>query len=101
MIQDTSGATSWLRSLDEIEGLDLARVGGKAYRLATLKQNGLNVLPGLVLTTDFFENHLAYHKLSPLWAGSPDISVTAEALNWRCAIIQQDQYGNYLAELSR
>ena len=73
---------SWLRTLDEIEGKDLSLVGGKAFRLAMLKQNGLNVLPGLVLTTTFFESHLKHSKLTPLWMGSPDIAVTAEALGW-------------------
>jgi len=72
----------WLLALDEIEGVDLPRVGGKAYRLAVLKQRGLNVPPGLVLTTRFFEAHLKYTKLTPLWAGSPDVAVTAEALSW-------------------
>lgn len=72
----------WLRTLDEIEGTDLPLVGGKAYRLAMLKQNGLNVLPGLVLTTHFFETQLKQTHLNPLWAGSPDVAVTAEALSW-------------------
>ncbi len=72
----------WLRSLDEIEGPDLPLVGGKAFRLATLKQHGLPVPPGLVLTTRFFQTHLQKSKLIPLWAGSPDIAVTAEALAW-------------------
>ena len=73
---------AWLRSLDDIQGADLALVGGKAFRLALLRQRGLNVLPGLVLTTVFFEAQLHYHHLIPLWAGSPDIAVTPEALNW-------------------
>jgi pyruvate,water dikinase len=68
--------------LDEIEGTDLPLVGGKAFRLALLKQQGFNVPPGLVLTTHFFEAQIQAAKLVPLWAGSPDIAVTAEALSW-------------------
>ncbi|MCB9101852.1 MAG: hypothetical protein H6632_20125 [Anaerolineales bacterium] len=69
-------------SLDEIEGADLALVGGKAFRLAQLRKYGFSVPPGLVLTTEFFKAQIMAAKLTPLWAGSPDIAVTAEALNW-------------------
>ncbi|MBN1221388.1 MAG: hypothetical protein JXM69_20865 [Anaerolineae bacterium] len=72
----------WLRSLDEIDGTDLPLVGGKAFRLATLKRHGLKVLPGLVLTTHFFETQLQQARLTPLWTGSPDVAVTPEALSW-------------------
>lgn len=75
-------ASTWLRALDDLEGVDLPLVGGKAFRLALLKQNGFNVPPGLVVTTHFFETQIRHAKLTPLWAGSPDIAVTAEALNW-------------------
>jgi phosphohistidine swiveling domain-containing protein len=75
-------SAAWLRGLDEIDGADLPLVGGKAYRLARLRQQGLNIPPGLVLTTHFFESHLAQARLTPLWAGSPDVAVTAEALGW-------------------
>lgn len=68
--------------LDEIEGTDLALVGGKAFRLAQVRKYGLNVPPGLVLTTEFFKTQIMAAKLTPLWAGSPDIAVTAEALSW-------------------
>lgn len=68
--------------LDEIEGSDLALVGGKAFRLAQLRKYGLTVPSGLVLTADFFEAQITATKLMPLWAGSPDIAVTAEALDW-------------------
>lgn len=71
-----------MRSLDTIDGPDLPLVGGKAFRLAALKQHGLAVPPGLVLTTFFFETHLQQAQLVPLWAGSPDVAVTAEALKW-------------------
>ncbi|MCB0208494.1 MAG: hypothetical protein KDJ52_04175 [Anaerolineae bacterium] len=57
-------------------------VGGKAFRLAQLRKYGLTVPPGLVLTTKFFEAQITATKLTPLWAGSPDIAVTAEALTW-------------------
>jgi phosphohistidine swiveling domain-containing protein len=73
---------SWLRTLDEIDGKDLSLVGGKAFRLAILRQHGLNVPAGLVLTTAFFETQLQYARLIPLWAGSPDVTVTPEALSW-------------------
>ena len=53
--QNNSGAALWLRTLDEIDGTDLPLVGGKAFRLAQLRQHGLHVPPGLVLTTHFFE----------------------------------------------
>ncbi len=78
----TTETTHWLRSLDEMEGTDLPRVGSKAYRLAMLKQHGLNVLPGLVLTADFFEAQLRHFRLIPLWAGSPDVEVTTDSLSW-------------------
>lgn len=69
-------------SLDEIEGPDMPLVGGKAFRLALLKQHGLNVPPGLVLTTHFFESQIRHAQFTPLWAGSPDVAVTTEALIW-------------------
>ncbi|MDH3674340.1 MAG: PEP-utilizing enzyme, partial [Anaerolineae bacterium] len=50
--------------------------------LALLKQNGFKVPPGLVLTAHFFEAQLKHARLLPLWTGSPDIEVTAEALQW-------------------
>lgn len=78
----------WLRTLDEIEGVDLPLVGGKAFRLATLKQHGLKVPPGLVLTTTFFETQLQHAQLIPLWAGSPDVAVTAEALSWLADVLK-------------
>jgi pyruvate,water dikinase len=71
-----------LRSLDDIEGADLALVGGKAFRLATLRQQGFKVPQGLILTTSFFEAQLENYQLLPLWSGSPDIAVTTEALSW-------------------
>ncbi len=74
--------TRLILSLDEIEGSDLPLVGGKAFRLAMLKQQGFNVPPGLVLTTKFFKTQIKHAKLMPLWAGSPDIAVTEDALNW-------------------
>ncbi len=79
---------SWLRTLDEIEGMDLPLVGGKAFRLALLKQHGLCVPPGLVLTTAFFEAQLQHAQLVPLWAGSPDIAVTTEALLWLAEMLK-------------
>ena len=60
----------WLRTLDQIEGADLPLVGGKAFRLATLKRHQFNVPQGLVLTTAFFEAQLQHCQLLPLWAGS-------------------------------
>ncbi len=74
--------SNWLRRLDTVSGADLPLVGGKTFRLALMRQHGLNVPPGLVLTTAFFEAHLRHLKLTPLWAGSPVIAVTAEALLW-------------------
>ncbi len=74
--------TTWLRTLDTIEGTDLSLVGGKAFRLARLKQNGLDVPAGLILTATFFETQVRQMKLTPMWMGSPDIAVTTEALGW-------------------
>jgi pyruvate,water dikinase len=79
---------SWLRTLDDIEGVDLSLVGGKAFRLANLKQHGLKVPPGLVLTTTFFEAQLQHAQLIPLWAGSPDVAVTTEALTWLADVLK-------------
>lgn len=70
----------WLCTFDNIALNALPEVGHKAFNLATLHRNGLDVPPGVVVTTRFFEaqiNHLAY---GPLWAGSPDVAVTAGAL---------------------
>jgi phosphoenolpyruvate synthase/pyruvate phosphate dikinase len=72
----------WLKTLDEIEGSDLPLVGGKAFNLATLRRHGLPVPQGLVVTTAFFEAHLRHHQFVPIWAGSPDVVVTEEALCW-------------------
>jgi pyruvate,water dikinase len=80
--------TPWPLSLDEIEGADLPLVGGKAFRLAILKQHGLNIPPGLVLTTAFFEAQLRHAQLVPLWTGSPDVAVTADALIWLAEILK-------------
>lgn len=77
-----------LRTLDQIEGADLPLVGGKAFRLATLKQHGFNIPPGLVLTTTFFELQLKRNRLVPLWAGSPDVAVTTEALSWLASTLK-------------
>ncbi len=77
-----------LCTLDEIEGADLGLVGGKAFRLALLRQHRLNVPPGLVLTTAFFESQLRYCQLVPLWAGSPDVVVTTESLAWLASTLK-------------
>lgn len=74
--------TPLLRTLDQIEGADFPLVGGKTFRLATLKQHRFSVPPGLVLTTAFFEAQLQHCQLIPLWAGSPDVAVTTESLEW-------------------
>ena len=74
--------TPWLRTLDKIEGSDLPLVGGKAFNLATLRRHSLPVPPGLVVTTAFFEAQLRHHQFIPLWAGSPDVAVTEDALCW-------------------
>jgi pyruvate,water dikinase len=71
-----------LLSLDEVDGTHMPLVGGKAFRLAKLKQEGLNVPQGLVLTTAYFQAQLAHTRLTPLWAGSPDVAVSVDALNW-------------------
>jgi phosphohistidine swiveling domain-containing protein len=73
---------SWLKTLDEVEGGDLPLVGSKAFNLANLRRHGLPVPPGLVVTTAFFEAQLQHHQLTPLWAGSPNVAVTGEALAW-------------------
>lgn len=83
-----SSPSPWLRTLDTIEGTDLPLVGGKAFRLASLKQHGLQVPPGLVLTTAFFEAQLHHAQLVPLWAGSPDVAVTTEALSWLADVLK-------------
>jgi pyruvate,water dikinase len=87
--------------LDQIEGPDLPLVGGKAFRLATLKQNGLQVPPGVVLTTTFFETHLKQSKLTPLWMGSPDVAVTGEALTWLADSLKTKPIGRDLAQALR
>ena len=69
-------------SLDQIEGQDISIIGGKSFRLAKLKRHGFNVPNGLVLTTHFFKTQLQHARLIPLWAGSPDVAVTEEALIW-------------------
>lgn len=92
-----SVSKAWLRTLDDIEGTDLPLVGGKAFRLAMLRQNGLNVPPGLVLTTTFFETQLKNSKLTPLWMGSPDIAVTSEALSWLADSLKTKPIGKELS----
>jgi phosphohistidine swiveling domain-containing protein len=77
-----------LCTLDEIEGTDLDLVGGKAFRLAVLRQHAINVPPGLVLTTAFFESQLQHCQLIPLWAGSPDVAVTTESLDWLASTLK-------------
>lgn len=88
-----------LLDLDEIEGGDLAIVGGKAYRLALLRRHKLEVLPGLVLTTHFFEQQIRATRLTPLWAGSPDVAVTAEALDWLADTLKAKPLDKELADL--
>ena len=96
--RDASRSNSWLRSLDEIGGADLPLVGGKAFRLAKLKQHGLKVPPGLVLTTAFFETQLQHAHLTPLWVGSPDIAVTVESLGWLASSLKTKPLAKKLAE---
>jgi len=81
-------ATPLLCTLDEIEGTDLTLVGGKAFRLALLKQYDIKVPPGLVLTTAFFESQLRHCQLTPLWTGSPDVAVTTESLDWLASTLK-------------
>jgi pyruvate,water dikinase len=71
-----------LLTFPAIEGGHLPLVGGKAFRLALLAQHHFQVPPGLVLTTAFFEAQLRHCQFAPLWAGSPDVAVTSEALAW-------------------
>ncbi len=77
-----------LRTFDEIEGTELSLVGGKAFRLSILKQQEFNIPQGLVLTTVFFESHLRQCHLMPLWAGSPDVAVTTESLEWLASTLK-------------
>ena len=70
----------WLKTLDEVEGSDLPLVGSKTFNLASLRRHGLPVLPGLVVTTAFFQAQLRHCQVVPLWAGSPDVAVTEDAL---------------------
>lgn len=93
-----NGAPPWLLSLDEIEGTALPLVGGKAFRLAVLKRHGFQVPPGLVLTTHFFETQLKQAKFMPLWAGTPDVAVTAEALSWLADALKLKPLGRELTE---
>jgi phosphoenolpyruvate synthase/pyruvate phosphate dikinase len=97
-IQDKSTSEPWLRTLDEIDGTDLPLVGGKAFRLAMLKQHGLSVPPGLVLTTAFFEAQLRHARLIPLWAGSPDVAVTPESLGWLADALKTKPLNQELAQ---
>lgn len=84
--------------LAEIEGSALPFVGGKAFRLALLKQQGFNVPPGLVLTTHFFETQIQHARLTPLWAGSPDVAVTTEALDWLADALKTKPLAKNLAQ---
>ena len=77
-----------LKTLDEIEGRDLPLVGGKAFNLATLRRHGLPVPPGLVVTTTFFEAQVQHQQYLPLWAGSPDVAVSEDALCWLADILK-------------
>lgn len=51
--------------LNEIEGKHKTKVGGKAFRLAELKQAGFRVPRAFCLSTDVFEEFLTYNKLFP------------------------------------
>jgi pyruvate,water dikinase len=88
-----------LLTLDEIEGHDLDIVGGKAYRLALLRRHKIEVLPGLVLTSYFFEQQIRATRLTPLWTGSPDVAVTAEVLNWLADTLKAKPLDKELADL--
>ena len=57
-------AAPMLLTLEQIDGPALPLVGGKAYRLARLKQHGFNVPSGLVLTAAFFEAHIRHCRLA-------------------------------------
>src|SRR5262245_53720956 len=93
-----SPSQPWLLSLDEIEGQALPVVEGKAFRLAVLKRHGFQVPPGLVLTAHFFEAQLKQAKFMPLWAGTPDVAVTTEALSWLADALKLKPLGRTLAE---
>lgn len=53
-------------SLEKISKKDLSLVGSKAFRLAELKKEGLNVPQGFVLTTEGFSGFLKDNNLTPL-----------------------------------
>lgn len=89
---------AWLKTLDEIEGSDLHLVGGKAFNLATLRRHALPVPPGLVVTTAFFEAQLRYYQLIPLWAGSPDVAVTEDALWWLADVLKTNPLAQELMD---
>jgi pyruvate,water dikinase len=50
-----------------------------------------------VLTTTFFETQLQHHHLIPLWAGSPDVAVTPEALSWLADVLKTKPLSKELA----
>jgi pyruvate,water dikinase len=95
---DRGDSKPLLCRLAEIEGSALPIVGGKAFRLALLNQQGFNVPPGLVLTTHFFETQIRHARLTPLWAGSPDVAVTAEALDWLADALKTRPLAKKLAQ---
>ncbi len=90
--------TPLLRTFDEIHGADLPLVGSKAYRLALMRQHQLNVPNGFVLTTACFREQIQHLKLMPLWAGSPDVEVTSEALGWLADTLKTKPLAKSLTE---
>ena len=68
---------SLLKTLDEIEATDAARVGGKAFNCARLKRAGIAVPDGIVLTTDATDGPLDLPQLQEWLARLPSETLLA------------------------
>ena len=88
-----------LLTLDDIKANDLALVGGKSLTLANLARNRFNVLPGLVITSAFFEAQIKHLAYTPVWAGSADVAVTEASLEFLADLLKATPLAPKLDEL--
>ena len=72
----------WLLTLDEINPTDIQKVGAKALHLSVLQRKKLATANALVVITAVLEHQINQYSLRPIWEGSPNVSVTEDALNF-------------------
>ncbi|MEM7726291.1 MAG: putative PEP-binding protein [Cyanobacteria bacterium P01_A01_bin.45] len=70
--------------LDKIEIKDRAQIGRKAFQLSEIMQRGYPVIPGIIISTEIFDEFLeTLNNSDTLVTDLPDSSLHLNANNWR------------------